>query len=61
MNTLYKLANLLDGEFDGQTIHYRRARAYWNRFVEYSTYSFIIPHGLVLFKPELEPDVGESL
>ena len=59
MNILYKLTNLLDGEFDGQTIHYRRVRAYWNLFVEYATYSFLIPHCVVFFNPDLAPYVGK--
>lgn len=59
MNLLYKLANLLDGEFDGLMIHHRRPRAYWNLFMEYTTYSFLIPHCLVFFKPDLAPYVGK--
>lgn len=61
MNVLYKLTNLLDGVFDGETIHYNRKRAYWNWFMEYATYSFLIPHSLVFFKPDLQHDVGECV
>lgn len=61
MNLLYKLAYLFDGEFDGETIHYNRWRAYWNWFMEYATYSFLVPQSLIFFKPELQRDVGKCV
>ena len=59
MNTLYKLANLLDGDFDGRVIHFNRKRYYANLFVEYVTYSFLICHLIVFFRPAWKYDIGE--
>lgn len=59
MNTLYKLANLLDGDFDGHVIHFNRKRQLINRFVEYVTYSFFVCHLIVFFRPDWKYDIGE--
>ena len=59
MNFLYKLANLLDGDFDGRVIHFSRKRYLANLFIEYTTYSFFVCHLIVFFRPDLKYDIGE--
>ena len=44
MNTLYKIAHLLDGDFDGKQIHFNKRRYYLNYLVEYVNYFFFLSH-----------------
>ena len=57
MNTLYKIANLMDGDYDGKQIHFDKRRHYFNYFVEYVSYMFVLFHIYVFVYHEHKYDL----
>lgn len=57
MNVLYKYANLIDGDYDGQRIHFNQKRYFLNYFIELSAYFFFLSHTFVFIFPDKKYDV----
>ena len=57
MNTLYKIAHLMDGDFDGKQLHFSKSRHYVNYLVEYVNYFFVLIHIYVFIYPEWKYDL----
>ena len=57
MNSLYKIAQLLDGDFDGQQVQFNKGRHYLNYLAEYMNYFFVLSHIYVFIYHERKYDL----
>lgn len=56
MNLLYKMANLLDGDFDGKQIRFDKRLQMFTIFIEFWTYFFAMMHVFVFVFPQFKYD-----
>lgn len=59
MNNLYKIAGLLDGDYDAEkmTLDYNNKRHYHNYFLQYCGFFFCLSHTLVFFLQNIKYDM----
>lgn len=57
INTLYKIAHLMDGDFDGKQLHFNKTRHYLSYLVECVNYFFALTHFYVFIYHDRKDDL----